>query len=299
MVLVFLHKNIIDELLYCSWRSRVFPHLPGFLSDTAHALTVLSSHFPVPFCNVWKLMAGYSVFHGKLKLGLHHCIRYVSIPIYYILLFWQSDNKTNTQHAYMHSCREWPQALLNHVSCSDDLLGTVLVLIALCAGWMAYSHCGHLLLAFSSTSQYPAAFYVCLCVWCPLLAHIRTKCSCELHGLNTLDLYRNISMEAKIKSLLESVLSQPGHRSHSVLLIGKLGKVMGREELKIYNLPMDIYRHVEGQWLHYNFPWTNDSFICFVLSEQQSKIYLSTYDTEKHQILTSEMVETTNICNFA
>lgn len=49
---------------------------------------------------------------------------------------------------------------------------------------------------------------------------------------------RSVSLEAEIKSLLESVLRGSSHRSHSVLLwdlMGKLGKVMGREELKIYS----------------------------------------------------------------
>ncbi len=81
------------------------------------------------------------------------------------------------------------------------------------------------------------ALYVC--VRCPS-AFIRTKCSGNVLGSHTRDLYRDSSSKAEIKSLLESVLGGWSHRSHSVLLwelMGKLGKVMGREELKIYNHP--------------------------------------------------------------
>lgn len=125
--------------------------------------------------------------------------------------------------------------------------------------------------------------------------HIRTKCSCKVHGLNTLDLYRHISPEAEIKSLLESVLSGPSHRSHSVLLwdlIGKAGKVMGGEELKIYNhagtcvfkagvlIMKCLLEYPTDRWhLHMS---------CLVCKHVQFPL---TYDKERHQIFTLETTD--------
>lgn len=160
---------------------------------------------------------------------------------------------------------------------------------------MVYSLCDHLLLAFTSTSQHPAAVWHLLCAVCHVLYWTNG------YGLNTLDLYRNISPEAEIKSLLESGLSGPSRRSHSVFLqdlMGKLGKVMRREQLKYTVQPSRDIRIAF---------WEPLAFIkCFILSYgsmtswhvmfcptvQNSKIFGSLSCLTKKNIIIFEKTET-------
>lgn len=88
-------------------------------------------------------------------------------------------------------------------------------------------------------SPEPASTLLLLYVWVmSSTKQISTKCSRNLYRSKTLDLYSSNSPEADMKSLFESILSGPSHKSPSVSLwdlMGKLGKVMRREELKIYS----------------------------------------------------------------
>lgn len=71
--LVCLHKNIFDTFFF------FFNHQQKCSSScldvcaiqlSRFSLSLPSWYFPMyqSLCNVWKVMAGYGVFHGKLKL---------------------------------------------------------------------------------------------------------------------------------------------------------------------------------------------------------------------------------------
>lgn len=79
--------------------------------------------------------------------------------------------------------------------------GAVSLLIALCAGWMVFRSCSHLLLAIAGTSQHPAAVSCFLCVVC----HVWSECT---HRTQIVWIYMCLSVESPWWPKLSQCFSQ-------------------------------------------------------------------------------------------
>ena len=132
--------------------------------------------------------------------------------------------------------REWQGYMvpLNHVSCSDDPLAQ-----AWC--WLLYvldDWCTATVTVLLAFAHETSALLLADTFYERMMSsalHIGTKCDHNANGFNTLDLYRNLF--ARRQKLTHCLSQSSVERATSATVTGKLGRVMGSEELDIYNCP--------------------------------------------------------------